>query len=255
MSQTHQSTPPTKPLLGVNIDHVATLRNARGVDYPCPVVAAQICQQAGADGITLHLREDRRHIKDEDVYRLKQAITTSMNLEIAVTDEMLAIACDVRPDWVCLVPEKRHEITTEGGLDVVNHAQLPSFIKRLQAHQIKVSLFIDPDIEQIDQAIALGADAIELHTGAYANAFLDNNAQAAQIQLQRIKSAAAYAKTHSSLLVNAGHGLTLDNVAAIAQIEGIYELNIGHSIIAHSVFVGLDRAVRQMKAVICQSVG
>lgn len=238
------------PLLGVNIDHVATLRNARGVDYPCPIAAATICEQAGVDGITLHLREDRRHIKDDDVYRLKQTLQTRMNLEIAVTDEMLTIACDVRPTWVCLVPEKRHEITTEGGLDVINHQKLPKFIKHLQAHHIKVSLFIDPDMAQIDHAIALGADAIELHTGAYANAFLSDK-QAEQNQalqeLQRIQTAATYAKTHSNLLINAGHGLTLDNVAPIAQIDGIYELNIGHSIIARSVFVGLDGAVKEMK--------
>ena len=156
------------PRLGVNIDHIATLRNARGVDYPCPIKGALVCQRAGADGITLHLREDRRHIKDADVYAMKQAIDIPMNLEMALTDEMLAIACDVRPKWVCLVPEKRQEVTTEGGLDVINNDKLPDFIKKLQNAGIKVSLFIDPDTAQIERAIELGADAIEIHTGAYA---------------------------------------------------------------------------------------
>lgn len=236
------------PLLGVNIDHVATLRNARGVGYPCPIEAALICEQSGADGITLHLREDRRHIKDADVYAMKDKLRTRMNLEIAVTQEMLAIACDVRPHWVCLVPEKREEVTTEGGLDVVNNRHLSDFITVLQKNGIKVSLFIDPDTDQIAKSIALGADAIELHTGAYAEASLAKNSVAIQKEYERIKQAVAFAlSTQPTLIVNAGHGLTQDNVALIAQIEGIYELNIGHSIIADSVFVGLPKAVQAMQ--------
>lgn len=236
------------PRLGVNIDHIATLRNARGVDYPCPVKGALICEQAGADGITLHLREDRRHIKDADVYAMKNAINIPMNLEMAVTDEMLAIACDVRPEWVCLVPEKREEVTTEGGLDVVNNDKLPQFIKDLQNAGIKVSLFIDPDTVQILKAIELGADAIELHTGAYAEAWLDGDKGKISHELERVKQGVAFALSQKSdFIVNAGHGLTVDNVAPIAQIEGICELNIGHSIIADSVFVGLFEAVKNMR--------
>lgn len=236
------------PLLGVNIDHVATLRNARGVHYPCPIKAALICEQAGADGITLHLREDRRHIKDVDVYAMKDKLNTRMNLEMAVTDEMLAIALDVKPNWVCLVPEKRQEVTTEGGLDVSNLQKLPDFVKKLQSVGILVSLFIDPDVHQIDAAILCGADAIELHTGAYAHADLDGDEQAVMYELDRIRNAVMYTKSKSdSILINAGHGLTRNNVAKIAQIDGIHELNIGHSIIADAVFVGLDRAVKEMR--------
>lgn len=236
------------PLLGVNIDHVATLRNARGVDYPCPVEAALICEQAGAAGITLHLREDRRHIRDDDVYQMANKLTTRMNLEMAVTDEMLAIALKVRPAWVCLVPEKRQELTTEGGLDVVNLPDLPAFVAKLQQAGIQVSLFIDPDLPQIDAAIALGADAIELHTGSYAHATLANDTAKTAFELWRIEQAVAYARSSSNLLINAGHGLTRDNVAAIAQIEGIHELNIGHALIADAVFMGLEKAVQAMKA-------
>lgn len=247
-------TPMNTPRLGVNIDHIATLRNARGVDYPCPIKGAVVCEKAGADGITLHLREDRRHIKDADVYAIKQAIGIAMNLEMAVTDEMLAIACDVRPAWVCLVPEKRAEITTEGGLDVINNAKLPKFIKDLQAHGIKVSLFIDPNTAQIAKAIELQADAIELHTGAYAEAWLDSDKEKIANELGRVKQGVAFALSQNpKFIVNAGHGLTLDNVAPIAQIDGIYELNIGHSIIADSVFVGLDRAVKAMRQMIKQA--
>lgn len=243
----------TTPLLGVNIDHIATLRNARGTDYPCPVEGVKICEQAGADGITLHLREDRRHIKDADVYAIKKAIKTRMNLEMAVTDEMLAIALDVKPDWVCLVPEKRTELTTEGGLDIASLAEmlnLQQFIRQLQQAHIKVSLFIDPDFIQINKAIELQADAIELHTGAYAQASLANNQEALEYELKRIKQAAAYAKKYSNMLVNAGHGLTKHNVSAIADIVGIYELNIGHAIIADAVFVGLAQAVKGMKDIL-----
>lgn len=236
------------PLLGVNIDHVATLRNARGVHYPCPIEAALICEQAGADGITLHLREDRRHIKDADVYAIKEKIATRMNLEMAVTDEMLAIALDVKPDWVCLVPEKRQEITTEGGLDVAELSNLPNFIQKLQETGILVSLFIDPDVHQIDAAVLCGANAIELHTGAYAHTDLDKDEQAFAHELSRICDAVAYAKSKTdTMLINAGHGLTRSNVANIAQINGIHELNIGHSIIADAVFVGLEQAVKEMR--------
>lgn len=235
------------PRLGVNIDHIATLRNARGVDYPCPIKGAMICEEAGADGITLHLREDRRHIKDADVYAMKKAINIPMNLEMAVTDEMLAIACDVRPNWVCLVPEKREEVTTEGGLDVIHNDKLPNFIKELQKVGIKVSLFIDPDIDQISRSVELGANAIELHTGAYAHAGLTNDDALVEHELMRIQKAVAYCQKFPTLLVNAGHGLTTDNVAPIAQIKGIHELNIGHSIIADAIFVGLPQAVHNMK--------
>lgn len=239
----------TKPLLGVNIDHIATLRQARGVDYPDPVQGALIAEQAGADGITLHLREDRRHIQDADVYRLAKLLTTRMNLEMAVTDEMLAIALDVKPAWVCLVPEKRQELTTEGGLDVIgNHEKIANVINSLQQNGTKVSLFIDPNLAQIDKSIELGANAIEIHTGAYAEFWLENNQQKIHDELNRIKQSVSYVKAKNpQLLVNAGHGLTRENVAPIAQIDGIYELNIGHSIIADSVFMGLENAVKAIK--------
>ncbi|WP_410473137.1 pyridoxine 5'-phosphate synthase [Faucicola mancuniensis] len=238
-----------KPLLGVNIDHIATLRNARGVDYPDPVQGALICEQAGADGITLHLREDRRHIKDADVYAMKKALKTRMNLEMAVTEEMLAIACDVKPEWVCLVPEKRQEVTTEGGLDVIgNSEKIAHAIAKLHQVGTQVSLFIDPDIAQIEKSIELGADAIELHTGAYAEYWLEKDTTKIDKELQRIKLAVNLAKDRKpSLLVNAGHGLTRENVAPITEIDDIHELNIGHAIIADSVFMGLDNAVKAMR--------
>lgn len=237
------------PLLGVNIDHIATLRQARGVAYPDPVAGALLCEQAGADGITLHLREDRRHIQDDDVYRLAKLLKTRMNLEMAITDEMLAIALDVKPAWVCLVPEKRQELTTEGGLDVIgNSDKISGFIKQLQQNGTQVSLFIDPSIDQINKSIELGANAIEIHTGAYAEFYLENNQQKIDNEVNRIKQAVAHVKAKNpQLLVNAGHGLTRDNVATIAQIDGIHELNIGHAIIADSVFMGLDNAVKAMR--------
>lgn len=238
-----------QPLLGVNIDHIATLRQARGVAYPDPVAGALICEQAGADGITLHLREDRRHIQDDDVYRLAKVITTRMNLEMAVTDEMVAIACDVKPAWVCFVPEKRQELTTEGGLDVIgNQDQIASAIQQLHQVGTQVSLFIDPELAQIDKSIALGADAIELHTGAYADYCLQHDQVKISQEITRIKTAVTHAhEAKASLLVNAGHGLTRDNVAPIADIDGIHELNIGHAIIADSVFMGLSEAVSAMR--------
>lgn len=239
-----------KPLLGVNIDHVATLRQARGVDYPSPVAAALLCEQVGADGITLHLREDRRHIQDADVYEIAKKLQTRLNLEMAASSEMLDIARKVKPFWVCLVPEKREELTTEGGLDVASQiSYLTDYIKALQEEGIKVSLFIDPDEAQIAAAVACHADAIELHTGTYAEAGLRGDDEAQQAELQRIKQAVVTAqKADSELLINAGHGLTRNNVNAIAQIEGIYELNIGHALISDAVLVGLNNAVAMMKA-------
>jgi len=232
-------------LLGVNIDHVATLRQARGTTYPDPVKAALICEQAGAEGITLHLREDRRHIQDDDVRCMRPVLTTRMNLEIAVTDEMVAFAKEIQPHHVCFVPEKRQEITTEGGLDVLGHFEdVKAATQALTAIGCDVSLFIDADFAQIDAAIACGAPTIELHTGAYADA---KTAEAQQIELERIIKGTEYAAS-KGLVVNAGHGLNLDNVAAIAAIPQIHELNIGHSIIAESVFVGLEQAVKDMKA-------
>ena len=246
-----------KPLLGVNIDHVATLRQARGVDYPSPVAAALLCEQAGADGITIHLREDRRHIQDADVYEVAQQLTTRMNLEMAATEEMLKIACEVKPFWVCLVPEKRAELTTEGGLDVAGKVtELTAYIDKLQTADIKVSLFIDPDDKQVAGAIECGADAIELHTGAYAEASLAGDTDTQQVELDRIKQAVEVARgMNEKLLINAGHGLTRDNVSAIAQIEGIYELNIGHALIADAVFMGLQQAVIQMKEAMYKTIG
>ncbi|MFW2077283.1 pyridoxine 5'-phosphate synthase [Acinetobacter sp. ULE_I010] len=233
-------------LLGVNIDHVATLRQARGTTYPDPVKAALICEQAGAEGITLHLREDRRHIQDDDVRRMRPVLKTRMNLEIAVTDEMVAFAQEIKPHHVCFVPEKREEVTTEGGLDVVGHFEdVKAATHTLTAIGCDVSLFIDPDFAQIDAAIACGAPTIELHTGAYAEA----TGEAQQIELERIIKGTEYAAA-KGLVVNAGHGLNLGNVAAIAAIPQIHELNIGHSIIAESVFVGLEQAVQDMKAAI-----
>jgi pyridoxine 5-phosphate synthase len=234
-------------LLGVNIDHVATLRQARGTTYPDPVKAALICEQAGAEGITLHLREDRRHIQDDDVRRMRPVLKTRMNLEIAVTDEMVAFATEIKPHHVCFVPEKRQEVTTEGGLDVVGHfADVKAATQALSEIGCDVSLFIDPDFAQIDAAIACGAPTIELHTGAYADA--ESGAEQ-QAELERIVKSVEYAAS-KGLVVNAGHGLNLDNVAAIAAIPQIHELNIGHSIIAESVFVGLAQAVKDMKAAI-----
>ena len=234
-------------LLGVNIDHVATLRQARGTTYPDPVNAALICEQAGAEGITLHLREDRRHIQDDDVRRMRPALKTRMNLELAVTDEMIAFAKEIKPQHVCFVPEKRQEVTTEGGLDVVgNFDAVKAATQELAAIGCDVSLFIDADFAQIDAAVACGAPTIEIHTGAYADA---ETPEAQQAELERIVKGAEYAVS-KGLVVNAGHGLNLDNVTPIAAIPQIHELNIGHSLIADAVFVGLAQAVQQMKAVI-----
>ena len=234
-------------LLGVNIDHVATLRQARGTTYPDPVNAALMCEQAGAEGITLHLREDRRHIQDDDVRRMRPLLKTHMNLEMAVTDEMVAFAKEILPQHVCFVPEKRQEVTTEGGLDVVGHfEEVKKATQELVVLGCDVSLFIDADFAQIDAAVACGAPTIEIHTGAYADAQTPEEQQA---ELERIIKGAEYAAS-KGLVVNAGHGLHLDNVTPIAAIPQIHELNIGHSIIADAVFVGLAQAVQQMKAAI-----
>jgi pyridoxine 5-phosphate synthase len=230
-------------LLGVNIDHVATLRQVRGTTYPVPLQAAKIALAAGADSITVHLREDRRHIQDHDVSDLKQSLSCRLNLEMAVTDEMVAIALATDPSDCCLVPEKRAELTTEGGLDVVeNQARITAACQQLSAGGIRVSLFIDPDKAQIDGALKAGVDVVELHTGCYA----DTSGSAQAAELERVISAAAYA-TEKGITVNAGHGLNLDNVAAIAAIESVVELNIGHAIVADAVFRGLADAVADMK--------
>ncbi|MFV5381676.1 pyridoxine 5'-phosphate synthase [Acinetobacter towneri] len=234
-------------LLGVNIDHVATLRQARGTNYPDPVKAALVCEQAGAEGITLHLREDRRHIQDDDVRRMRPLLKTRMNLEMAVTEEMIEFAKEIRPQHVCLVPERREEVTTEGGLDVVgNFAAVKVATQELTAIGCDVSLFIDADLAQIDAAVACGAPTIEIHTGAYANA---ENEAAQQAELTRIVQGVEYAASRG-LVINAGHGLNLDNVGAIAAIPHIHELNIGHALIGDAVFVGLEQAVKRMKAAI-----
>ncbi|AJI93975.1 pyridoxine 5'-phosphate synthase [Yersinia ruckeri] len=231
-------------LLGVNIDHIATLRNARGTQYPDPVQAAFIAEQNGAEGITVHLREDRRHITDRDVRILRETIQTRMNLEMAVTDEMLAIACELKPHFCCLVPEKREEVTTEGGLDVAGQLDKMTFaVEQLTDAGILVSLFIDADKRQIDAAVAVGAPYIEIHTGAYADAQTNLTRQA---ELLRIANAASYA-AEKGLKVNAGHGLTYHNVQPIAALPEIHELNIGHAIIGQAVMTGLAVAVSEMK--------
>jgi pyridoxine 5-phosphate synthase len=229
--------------LGVNIDHVATLRQARRASYPDPMHAALLAEQAGADSITLHLREDRRHIQDRDVLLMREALQTRMNLEMAVTDEMLKIAAGVRPQDCCLVPESREEVTTEGGLNVTGgFARVTDAVAQLSRQGIRVSLFIDPDRAQIEASAKAGAPVIELHTGTFANA---QGAPQAR-ELERLKEAASYANS-LGLVVNAGHGLHYHNVAPIAAIAEIVELNIGHSIIARAVFDGLAKAVRDMK--------
>jgi len=235
---------PKRVLLGVNIDHVATLRQARGTRYPDPVQAAFLAEEAGADGITIHPREDRRHIQTRDVYVLAETLGTRMNLEMAVTEAMLELAEEVGPEAVCLVPEKREELTTEGGLDVIgNEAAIAAACERLAAIDSEVSLFIDPDKDQIDATVRCGAPVIELHTGAYADA---ENEATQQQELERIREAAAYAQAQG-LIVNAGHGLHYHNVEPIAAIAGMNELNIGHAIIARALFVGLKEAVREMR--------
>ena len=238
--------------LGVNIDHIATLRQARGTRYPSLIDAAKICESSGADSITLHLREDRRHIQDQDVEELKFSLTTKMNLEMAATDEMLEIATKILPEDCCLVPEKRQELTTEGGLDVLSQlGRIKEVCSELSTNNIKASLFIDPDNYQIEAAVKCGAPIIEIHTGHYADA---SSAAEMQKELQKISEACAYA--HSlGLQVNAGHGLTLENTKAIAEINSVVELNIGHSIISRALFVGLGAATSEMKQLIQEARG
>ena len=233
--------------LGVNIDHVATIRQARGTKYPSVVQAALRAEQSGADSITLHLREDRRHMQDADVFALRSLLQTRMNLECAVTDEMIEIALEVAPQDVCLVPERREERTTEGGLDVVsNFVNVQNAVKKLNDAGIRVSLFIGPDFAQIEAAKKTGAAVIELHTGTFADA--ENPVDKIR-ELQRVKDAVNHGLS-LGLVVNAGHGLHYHNVHEIASIAGIDELNIGHAIVAHALFVGWDNAVSEMKALI-----
>lgn len=231
------------PTLGVNIDHVATVRQARRTVEPDPVAAAVFAELAGADGITVHLREDRRHIQDRDVQLLRQTVQTHLNLEMAATEAMVTIALAIQPDYITLVPERREEVTTEGGLNVAQQKdRLEGVVQTLQGAGIPVSLFIDPDPSQVEASAAIQAEFIELHTGRYAEA--KGTAQTAE--LQQLAQSLSQAKA-LGLRVNAGHGLTYQNVHPIAQLEGIEELNIGHSIISRSILVGLERAVREMK--------
>lgn len=239
-------------LLGVNVDHIATLRQARGTNFPDPVYAATVAEHAGADGITVHLREDRRHIQDRDIHVLKQTLNTRMNLEMAVTDEMLDIACVVKPVFCCLVPEKREELTTEGGLDVIGQLdKITQAVSRLSAVGTQTSLFIDADIKQIDAALATKATYIEIHTGKYADAV---NEAEQLVELDRLTKGIKYAHS-KGLKVNAGHGLNYFNVKPIAAIPEIIELNIGHSIIARAVIDGLDKAIRDMKRLMLEARG
>jgi pyridoxine 5-phosphate synthase len=237
--------------LGVNIDHVATIRNARGDSYPDPVRAALLAAEAGADGITAHLREDRRHITDDDIARLSEGLTVPLNLEMAATDEMLAIALRHRPNAACIVPEKREEITTEGGLDAArHHNHLANYVRELGAANIRVSLFIEPDPAQIEAAIRLGAPVVEFHTGRYAH--LDGEARATE--LRRLADAAALA-VKNGIEPHAGHGLTFDNVIPVAAIPQIRELNIGHFLIGEAIFSGLGDAVRRMRELMDEARG
>lgn len=239
----------SKILLGVNIDHIATLRNARGTRYPEPAHLAAIAECSGADGITIHLREDRRHIHDHDVNVLAQTLQTRMNLEMAVTDEMVNIALKIKPKFVCLVPEKREELTTEGGLDILgSFVKVESAVSRLNAAGIEVSLFIDPESTQIDAAIKTGAAYIELHTGQYADA---ESEIIQQVELARVAQAATYAHK-AGIKVNAGHGLNYHNVKPIAALPEIIELNIGHAIVARAVIDGFAAAVTEMKRLILE---
>lgn len=237
-------------LLGVNIDHVATLRQQRMTRYPDPVEAVYASEAGGADGITVHLREDRRHIQERDIEIISQVLLTRMNLEMAVTDIMLAYAEKVMPAHCCLVPEKRQELTTEGGLDVLlQEVKIADAVRHLKHLNIEVSLFIDPEIKQIEAAMRVGAPVIEIHTGAYAVAI---SSEQRELELQRIMTAAQFANK-AGLIVNAGHGLNYQNVQAIARIPEMNELNIGHGIVARAVFVGLENAVREMKRIMIEA--
>jgi pyridoxine 5-phosphate synthase len=234
--------------LGVNIDHVATLRNARGGSHPDPVRAAHMAILAGADGITAHLREDRRHIRDDDIERLKREIITPLNFEMAAVGEMIAIATRIRPHAACLVPERRTERTTEGGLDVVGgHDQLAPVVAELKEHGIRVSLFVEPDLDTLEAARALSAPVVELHTGTYCEAAASGEEERMAHELERLRRAAAHGAS-LGLEIHAGHGLNFDNVGDVAAIAQIVELNIGHHIVGEAVFTGLDYAVRTMRA-------
>lgn len=234
--------------LGVNIDHIATIRQARGTDYPDPVTAAGLAEAAGADQITIHLREDRRHIQDKDLVALRQAVRTHLNLELAASEEIVRIACEVCPDVATIVPEKRQELTTEGGLDVVNNfEQLKSCIRKLQEHSISVSLFIDPEIVQVEASHRLEVEAVEFHTGKYCDA---PNVTIAAEELQKLKDAVRRAG-ELGLKICAGHGLNYDNTARVVrEIPDIVEYNIGHSIVSRALFVGFERAVQEMNEII-----
>ena len=237
-------------LLGVNIDHIATVRQARGTLYPDPVQAAMEAEEAGADGITLHMREDLRHIQARDVKLIKEVLQTRMNLELAITNAMLDFAEEIKPEHACLVPEKREELTTEGGLDVVSHYNtVAEAVKRLQKIGSEVSLFIDPDRKQIEAAASVGAPVIEIHTGCYADA---TNVIEQDHEFRRIKDAAEYAVS-LNLIVNAGHGLNYHNVKPIAALKELHELNIGHAIIARALFTGLKNAVRDMRQLMLEA--
>lgn len=232
--------------LGVNIDHVATIRNARGGIHPDPVLAAKLAQKAGADGITAHLREDRRHISDADIFRLKKEIKLPLNLEMAATEEMLKIALKAKPNAVCIVPEKRAELTTEGGLNVTRFTKiLAPIIVKLKKKKIRISLFVDPDLEQINEAKKIGADIVELHTGSYCHA----DAKEQKQEFEKIKKAAKYA-TEIGLECHAGHGLNFETAKKIAKIPQIIELNIGHFLIGEAIFSGLDLVIKKMKKAI-----
>ena len=235
------------PKLGVNIDHVATLRQARRIAYPDPIEAARLCEDAGCDSIVCHLREDRRHINDNDVYLLKETVRSRFNLEMSIAKEIVDIACKVRPDEATLVPEKREELTTEGGLDVIsNGSRIEEAVRRLKAAGIKVSLFIDPEEKHIDISKSLGTDMVEFHTGQYADSKSDNEIK---VHLENLRKCVKHA-CGAGLIVNAGHGLNYQNTGAVARINGIEELNIGHSIISYAVLAGLPAAVKEMKRII-----
>ena len=237
-------------ILGVNIDHVATVREARKTNEPDPVWAATLAELGGADVITIHLREDRRHIQDRDLRVLSESVAVPINLELACADDVLKIACDVTPHQATLVPERREEVTTEGGLDVIGHRdKAAAAVRRLKDAGIVVSLFLDPDPKQIHAGVALGADGIELHTGAYAHASTRHDRRETQAALETLTAAAEEIR-RAGLVLNAGHGLTYRNVKPVAAIEGMHELNIGHSIIARAIMVGLEQAVRDMKRLI-----
>lgn len=238
--------------LGINIDHIATIRQARKEDFPSVVKAAALCEKAGADSITVHLREDRRHIQDKDVYGLRESLRTKLNLEMAASEEIVKIALDVKPDYVCLVPEKRQELTTEGGLDVAGQkTKLSEIVKTLKHSGIIVSMFIDADIAQVKACSDIGADCIEIHTGRYAELFKNFGPGSPEFDTENKKiSQAATEALEKGLILNAGHGLDYDNIERICKVKGMNEFNIGFSVVARAVFTGLENAVQEMKELI-----